>query len=251
MHHNLQIKFQFHSPSSSFNDVAGSIVIDMVRNGEHEYTLNLPTGDIRVWRRSLTTAFPSIDWRSHRHLTATMRGVDKLLELHQKVCTLAAGSGSGWIPVVKAGAGPSDKSCKVRVSDVVYRVNADYDEHEIERRVHTLTIPASQLRESDGQLYAPRWLLMRTIHERVLDRKRWPHDIEHGQFLDADMLWAELFAPLQLALGACRTFPPSAQRLHPRQSAPNHRDLADEPLRSRRSRHRLPVTTVGGRMAAQ
>ena len=52
-------------------------------------------------------------------------------------------------------------------------------------------------------------------------------------------------------LGACRTFPPSAQRLHPRQSAPNHRDLADEPLRSRRSRHRLPVTTVGGRMAAQ
>lgn len=72
MHHNLQIKFQFHSPSSSFNDVAGSIVIDMVRNGEHEYTLNLPTGDIRVWRRSLTTAFPSIDWRSHRHLTATM-----------------------------------------------------------------------------------------------------------------------------------------------------------------------------------
>ena len=63
-----------------------------------------------------------------------------------------------------------------------------------------MTIPASQLRESDGQLYAPRWLLMRTIHERVLDRKRWPHDIEHGQFLDADMLWAELFAPLQLAL---------------------------------------------------
>ena len=135
MHHNLQIKFQFHSPNSSINNVAGSIVIDMVRNGEHEYTLNLPTGDIRVWRRSLTTAFPSIDWRSHRHLTATMRGVDKLLELHQKVCTLAAGSGSGWIPVVKAGAGPSDKSCKVRVSDVVYRVNADYDEHEIERRV--------------------------------------------------------------------------------------------------------------------
>lgn len=200
MHHNLQIKFQFHSPSSSFNDVAGSIVIDMVRNGEHEYTLKLPTGDIRVWRRSLTTAFPSMDWRSHRHLIATMRGVDKVLELHQKVCTLAACSGSGWIPVVKAGAGPSDKSCKVRVSDVVYRINVEYDKSEIERRAHTLTIPASQLRESDGQLHAPRWLLMRTIHERVLDRKRWPHDIEHGQFLDADMLWAELFAPLQLAL---------------------------------------------------
>jgi hypothetical protein len=45
MHHNLQIKFQFHSPNSSINNVAGSIVIDMVRNGEHEYTLNLPTGD--------------------------------------------------------------------------------------------------------------------------------------------------------------------------------------------------------------
>ncbi len=61
-------------------------------------------------------------------------------------------------------------------------------------------------------------------------------------------LWA---AVVKCKLGACRTFPPSAQRLHPRQSAPNHRDLADEPLRSRRSRHRLPVTTVGGRMAAQ
>ncbi|MEN1583402.1 NAD-dependent epimerase/dehydratase family protein, partial [Pseudomonas aeruginosa] len=53
------------------------------------------------------------------------------------------------------------------------------------------------------------------------------------------MRWLKRGVPLPL--GACRTFPPSAQRLHPRQSAPNHRDLADEPLRSRRSRHRLPV----------
>ena len=44
MQHKLQLKFQFHSPGSSFNDVAGSIVIGLERNGEHEYTLNLPTG---------------------------------------------------------------------------------------------------------------------------------------------------------------------------------------------------------------
>ena len=46
MHHNLKIKFQFHSPSSSFNDVAGSIVIDMVRNADLNRDFDVAGNDI-------------------------------------------------------------------------------------------------------------------------------------------------------------------------------------------------------------
>lgn len=159
-------------------------------------TLRLPTGEVRVWQRALLTAVPMSGPDLNGQATISIRGIEGLRSLHQTISGLLGDSENGWVPVKKVGNGTSDKSCKVQVDDVIYQ----YTPNDIERKTHALTVPVSQLRDQDGQLFAPRWLLKKTIHERILDCKSWPHDIKNGQYLDADALWEGFFYPIEMEL---------------------------------------------------
>ncbi len=94
------------------------------------------------------------------------------------------------------GGGRTDKSVKVRVERVAYRL----DEREVEERTHTLTIPRSLLRDHDGKHFAPRWLLRKTIRQRILQAKGWPDGIGGGVYLERQTLWEEVFAPVERLL---------------------------------------------------
>ncbi len=59
-----------------------------------------------------------------------------------------------------------------------------------------MTIPTVHLRQVETQWYAPRWVLVRAIHERVFGGKVSPDKIIGGQFLDKDKLWELAFTPL-------------------------------------------------------
>lgn len=102
--------------------------------------------------------------------------------------------GSAMIPVRKSGKGPSEKSIKATVQGVIHSLrDREVCPHTYS---HTLTLPATIVVEQDGQSYAPRWFLKRTIRERILKNKSWP-EIMGGVWLDADMIWNDVFAPLE------------------------------------------------------
>lgn len=62
---------------------------------------------------------------------------------------------------------------------------------------HTLTVPVSQLVERDGQWYAPRWLLMRTVvHERILRASDGLQRIDGGAGSGLRDVWHELWEPM-------------------------------------------------------
>ncbi|WP_018151184.1 hypothetical protein [Leeia oryzae] len=194
------LQFQFQILKNGLNLVPVNLEIEAELTGTHEFTLRLPTGEYRVWKNSLKKFVLDIDSKKPGPIIIRKAGLEKLRPLFQQLCELLANSKNGWVPITRAGAGQTDKSCKIRVSDVVYKTQVSYMVYEQECRTHTLTMPVSLLREFDGKLFAPKWALMGIIHDRILDRKSWPHDIEHGQFLDSEALWEQLFAPVQAEL---------------------------------------------------
>jgi hypothetical protein len=95
-----------------------------------------------------------------------------------------------YIPVAVAGPGSTEKSIRVRVKAELYTC---WVEKEITE--HTITVPRSMLVEHDGIPHFPRWMIKKTLRERILKRKAWPNVIGSGVWPDAQQFWNECFRP--------------------------------------------------------
>lgn len=111
---------------------------------------------------------------------------------HRDMCAWIEQSGSALVPVVSAGRGTTDKSRKIRVR-AIFRSRKSEDEEVASE--HTITVAASLLKQCQDGLYAPRWLVSRTLHDR-LPGNEWPLRIEGGTWEGREQLWNEIFAPL-------------------------------------------------------
>lgn len=162
--------------------------------GDHfgrEVKLRLLGQTVSVDRAALSRLWPKIG----SDVTWTVEASrDGLRAAHAKLDALIRAGSSAYVPVTRFGGGHTDKSCKVRVAEVTHPA-AGLGMPTITHS-HTLTVPVSQLIERQGQWYAPRWLLMRAVHERIFDGKRWPVRIEGGIWLGADDLWRDLWEPM-------------------------------------------------------
>jgi hypothetical protein len=111
---------------------------------------------------------------------------------YNDMCAWIEQSGSFLVPVVSAGRGKTDKSRKIRVRAIF---QSRESQHEEVAREHTITVPVSLLTQRPDGLYAPRWLVSRTLHDRLPGNK-WPLRVEGGIWEGREQLWNEVFAPL-------------------------------------------------------
>lgn len=115
---------------------------------------------------------------------------------YQRLVDAMCASSSALIPVRLLGPGSSDLSRKIRVSAVYENVKSYLGEATTAfGRKHSLTIPFSQLSEHNGLLYAPRWLLVKTIEDRSNAHAGTP-SFDGVIAPGAENLWNEIFAPL-------------------------------------------------------
>lgn len=142
--------------------------------------LKFPSGDVSIDERHL----PAI-----RHCSAEA----DLRRLFEGYCKAIERGDSALIPVSAAGKGPTPQSAKVKVT-------ARWPDPERPNAIdttiakeHTITVATSQLVQVNSQLYAPRWLIRKTLHERL---QFWPSSVPGGQWFGAQQLWVEVFAPV-------------------------------------------------------
>jgi hypothetical protein len=183
------LHIQLRSPFSS--RVVRSIDAPLGEVVGREIKLSLAGRTVSVDRAALYRLWPGTSAEYTWSLKASEAG---LRHAHDQLVALVCAGGGALIEVKRAGAGPTPKSIKVTVKRVTHPPRGPGDECPI--LSHTVTVPASQLIECDGQWYAPRWLLNRTIHKRILDGKQWPQHIEGGVWLEADHVWRELWTPM-------------------------------------------------------
>ena len=156
-----------------------------------EVKLRLLGQTVSVDRAALSRLWPG----STAEITWTVDASEAALRAaHEQLAALIRQGSSALIPVSRAGGGRTEKSGKITVSGVLHPPAGLDDEATVHS--HTLTVPVSQLVERDGQWYAPRWLLMRTVHERIFEGKRWPQCIDGGVWLGAEDVWHELWEPM-------------------------------------------------------
>lgn len=123
-------------------------------------------------------------WSKPKHHNV-LRTFKDLASFVGMLCQAIAASNDGLICVRSAGKGPTDKSRKIRVAATFG--GAGHWGNEKEVREHTITVPASQLIERDGNLYAPRWLIRKTLHQRI---GQWPIAGSEGEgYFDEHLLW--------------------------------------------------------------
>lgn len=168
------------------------IKIPVVRDFGREVMLRLPSGEeVSINKEDVDL----LGWGVLFGGTATLtfKSHSDLSQKYEILCSIIRAGGSALIPIELADKGSTEKNRKVRVSGVVYRI--PHPENYIEdHKEHTITIPASSIVEHGGQHFAPRWLLKKTIHQRVLEGELWPDEIMGGVWFGADDLWESLFA---------------------------------------------------------
>lgn len=133
------------------------------------------------------------DWDRAWSIPASLEG---LRAAHAKLCAMVKAGRSCSIPVTMAGPGPTDKSVKIRVEGVVCVAQEHGCHQKTTKRSHTLTVPRSQIFDYKGRPHLPRWLVARTIHERILDGRGWPAKFENTSWSDEDQVWLTLWEPL-------------------------------------------------------
>ncbi len=112
--------------------------------------------------------------------------LEDLKTLHAGFCRAILRSDSVLIPVKSAGKGPTPVSQKVKVS-------LSWTDEKIERD-STITVPVSQLKTVEGQLFAPRWLIRKTLNDRTRTTVT-NANLPAGQWFGAQQLWDDVFAP--------------------------------------------------------
>lgn len=134
---------------------------------------------------------------------------------NQRLVDAMCASNSALVPVRLLGPGSSDLSRKIRVSAVYENVKSYPGEAATTfGREHSLTVPASQLSEHNGLLYAPRWLLVKTIEARC-NAHAGPPGFDGVIAPGAESLWNEIFAPLLAEARLLR----EARELHQKSSS--------------------------------
>lgn len=202
MQHIKSLTFQCRADEQTTRPAAAILSFDIDMSGDHACNLRHGHHTLRVWLRALLEKFQLFRPSQDGHVTVRLVGLEQLRKTHKRLCELAAAGSAGWVPVRKAGKGPTELSCKVSVSRVIYREVTGQYSYEVEEKAHTLTVPVSLLRIEASQTYAPRWLLMKSIRARILKGKAWPHDISGAVFLEEQRLWDEVFAPAAEAIEA-------------------------------------------------
>lgn len=168
------------------------VLLSLAAGSPHkgEITAQIPGAGPTRLRLDCLARFQAREIAHPQRLTPPTR--DGLREAHAELVRAASRSSAAAIPVKRAGKGPSDRSIKVTVQGVGYDDRTIPHSHELPARDRTLTVPRSQLREVDGQLYAPVWLLRSTIKKRL---EFWPA-LPAGQWPEAEAAWRETFEPL-------------------------------------------------------
>ena len=124
-------------------------------------------------------------------IPATEAGVKNEFD---KLCRMAARSGSALIPVDISEEGASGGQVSVRVEGV-YLTNPEKDGASMSA-TYVVNVARKWISEIGGRQFIPKYILNRAIHETVLDGKSWPHDIVGGVWLHADSVWRDLYEPL-------------------------------------------------------
>lgn len=163
-----------------------------------------------------------MEWWLSQLPSATETDLQKLFEGY---CRAIEQGDSALIPVNAAGKGPTPMSTKITVT-------ARWPDPERPNAIdatitkeHTITVAASQLVQVDSQLYAPRWLIRKTLHERL---KFWPSSVPGGQWFGAQQLWAEVFSPVWALVAA-----EEEQRAKRAEEDARHADVRAEALAER------------------
>lgn len=139
--------------------------------------LVLPCGQVFAFRTQAGCSKPL-----GRYVMRCREDLDSFVGM---LCNGIAASDDGLICVRPAGKGPTDKSRKIRVAATFKGAGQWGDESET--RVHTLTVPISQLFEHGGKLFAPRWLIRQTLRKRI---GQWPATGGEGEgWFDKRHLW--------------------------------------------------------------
>lgn len=112
----------------------------------------------------------------------------KAFDLFRKMVTCGDGA---LIPVAVAGKGKTDKSIRVRVRAELHPCR----DRPREITEHTVTVPRSTLIDYDGVPHLPRWLIKRTIRERILAGQSWPKVVGDGVWPEAQQCWDQCFQP--------------------------------------------------------
>ncbi len=123
-----------------------------------EYVLNLPDREVSIAIQPWFKHSPEIQ----------ITKPDQVSDIcsHLRVAILAGSS--ALVEVTAAGKGKTSKSKKVKLMAQWSSVDQfGYETGDIRERSHILTVPASLLVHSDDdRLWAPRWMLMKTLNER-------------------------------------------------------------------------------------
>lgn len=98
-----------------------------------------------------------------------MKSTEDLTSLHLAICKAISQGSSALVQVSKTTTGKTDRSRKVRVDGVMHRPHDPCDHPPI--KSHTVTVPAMHVHTHDDKCYVPRWVLMRAIHQNVLEGK--------------------------------------------------------------------------------
>ncbi len=125
-----------------------------------------------------------------------------LRKAYAGLCELISDGGDAYIPVMRAGDGPTDLSCRVRVNGVVHPAPLENIHRdgtpEKQTKSHTITIPVSAVTTVGDQHYVIRWRLRQSLHQRKVIKNGygWPDTIIGGVWLEADDFWERFFVPL-------------------------------------------------------
>ncbi|WP_093036853.1 hypothetical protein [Thiocapsa roseopersicina] len=126
------------------------------------------------------------EWSSRWRKTYVLE--DGMRKSHAAFCSMVTQGDGALVPV--AVVGTSEKSIRVRVKAELYSFWVDKEITE-----HTITVPRSMLVEHEGTTYFPRWMIKRTLRERITKGKAWPKVIGSGVWLDAPLFWERCFRP--------------------------------------------------------
>ena len=140
---------------------------------------------------ALKVSVPSKSWAEWSSRWRKMNVYENSLKAAFASFSVMVLRGDGaFIPVAVAGPGKTEKSIRVRVKAELYPRSVDEEITE-----HTITVPRSMLVEHDGVPHLPRWMIKKTLRERILKRKTWPKVVGNGVWPDAQQFWDDCFRP--------------------------------------------------------